>query len=107
MSTRRKYDLGYNLRAIQKKESTGNRQASAQLWIDKSLIRDWRKHKNEVETNSQRTSAKKCRLPGAGRKAAFETEEEQLTKWVLEQRELHLRVTRLRSGKESERDDSR
>ena len=39
MSTIRKYDFGYKLRAIHKAETIGNRPAALQLGIDESLIR--------------------------------------------------------------------
>ena len=94
MSTRRKYDLGYKLRAIRKAESIGNRPTGTQLGIDESVLRDWRKHKVELETNSVGNAAKKSRLPGGGRKSIYSTEEEIRSQWVIEQRELHLRVTR-------------
>ena len=101
MSTARKYDFGYKLRAVHKAETIGNRPAAVQLGIDESLIREWRKHKKEMEHYTTREAAKKCRLPGGGRKAAYISEEEQLSQWIIQQRELHLRVSRLDLAKKA------
>ena len=42
MATKRKFDLVYKLKAINKAEQHGNRPAASALGIDEKCIRDWR-----------------------------------------------------------------
>ena len=96
MATRRKYEIGYKLRAIERAENGGNRQTAKALGIGEKRLRDWRKQKDSLTENVDASvrNKKRNRLPGSGRHASYPDEEETLTQWILNQREQHLRVTR-------------
>ena len=78
---RHSYSAGFKLNAIAVATVKGNRQAAAELDIDESMIRYWRKQEDKLAVcnkNKKSFRAPRCRWPAL---------EDDLEQWVEEQRE--------------------
>lgn len=80
--TRKSYPISLKLDANTFSETNGNRQAAKHFNVDESMIRRWRKIKNTlcVVPNKRRNTAKRSRA------AKWPAIENEMKKWVIEQR---------------------
>ena len=79
VAKRRSYTAGFNLKAVEIAESSGNRSAEKDLGISEKLVHDWIKKKTKLKKHARMT-----RLLRPGRKAHWPQLENILKEWVLD-----------------------
>lgn len=100
MPCKRAYDIAFKKRAVELAKLKGNRPAAVELSIDEKRIREWRqqsatgKFSDLAASIGEGHASKRQRLPGGGRKAAYDEMESELVLWILGQRQQYRRVTR-------------
>lgn len=80
MTKRHAYEAQLKLKAISYAEEHGNRAAAREFKINESMVRKWRKLKNELR------QVKKTQLSFRGHQARWPELEERLEQWIIEQR---------------------
>lgn len=77
---RHAYEADFKLRAISYAEENGNRAAARQFGINESMVRKWRKQKDDLK------QVKKTKRSFRGNKARWPQLEDKIEQWVIEQR---------------------
>lgn len=77
---RHAYEADFKLRAISYAEENGNRAAARQFSINESMVRKWRKQKDDLK------QVKKTKRSFRGNKARWPQLEDKIEQWVIEQR---------------------
>ena len=84
MASKRSYDLSFKLKVIEKAERIGNRPASRHFKVDERRIREWRKKKDALTSESEGKRNKR-RLSGGGRKVKYEDKDQKLMEWITQE----------------------
>lgn len=77
---RKSYSAAYKLQVVKYAAENGNRPAERKFGVNEKLVRDWRKAKDALK------AMKKTKKANRGLKPRWPQLEEQVHKWVLEQR---------------------
>ena len=90
---RKKYDLAFKLTVVKFAEQNSGEAAGRHFSIDPKRVREWRKHKAELQRLSEEDN-KSTRLRVGGRKKVSEELEVSMCEWIHSMRAKHLRVSR-------------
>jgi transposase-like protein len=97
--SRKSYSVAFKMQVIKEAKEKSNRSAAKQFHVAPKRVREWRKQEDQLS----RTSRKKRRLDGGGRKPAILGLEEELLQWIRQLRSDKLRVTRNMVKREASR----
>ena len=86
---RKKYDLTFKLTVVKFAEQNSGEAAARRFSIDPKRVREWRKHKAELQRLSEEDD-KRARLQGGGRKKVSEELEVSVCEWIHSMRAKHV-----------------
>lgn len=88
------YSVAFKKKAVERSRQIGIRPAAREFHVDERRIREWKSKTAQFHGISNSQSSNRLRLSGGGRKPLLPEVEQNLSSWIISERENYRRVTR-------------